>query len=624
AHPTVADNFQDGYALAGQFITAQNETEAIALLVVRLLEGDIRHQRTHFSPGAESVLRSAGLPVDVFQSVYLHPGDYVSTILSDPVRYGPWASDMQPQNAEYIFLTHLITRVMDEERVVSLYHRIREVTGWEIGYFAVDSRLFPISVQNTGIFYAPVKLSDHRVVQLPDGRVLPFEFFQILATTNRGSNIPIQFVGPGDQIQSQTIEYKPAFYNSMFYRAYIGYSPQDLGSNDTGIPGFSQAIQSFPPVPAWNLTHFRVVYRSAYYNPFTDPANHTDAWRAVNYDEALRLQADIREGIIDGTVDLSTQSAVANGVVFLRYYDGAWVNGTVWSGSTPLSGVRITVIDELGTPHSVTTTDASGHYSALVPFGDITITASVGALARATLTNSRILGSASATVTMDQAMRSPADSDGDAVPDWIITRDIQVQARTVHGTAYYDLDRNGVFGTGDVRAAGATITLSHSDFPFRTTGSVGLDGSFSIGDLPLGLYHVSIASNGRTLTGADLSPSTTSSAQDVAVPFTSIRGTTTSSLGGPVPSANLEFRDETNGTVMPVISQADGSYRIGPLLAGNYSVTASAGDLVSVPARVRAAGVDLSLDLTLVPSGTVTGRTSLFGTSRPYATLEFH
>src|SRR3989454_76068 len=32
AHPTVADNFQDGVALAGQFITAQNETAGIALL----------------------------------------------------------------------------------------------------------------------------------------------------------------------------------------------------------------------------------------------------------------------------------------------------------------------------------------------------------------------------------------------------------------------------------------------------------------------------------------------------------------------------------------------------------------------------------------------------------------
>src|SRR5439155_16033661 len=101
-------------------------------------------------------------------------------------------------------------------------------------------------------------------------------------------NIPIQFVGAGDTIQSQTIQDKPAFYNSTFYRSYVGYSPADLGSNDTGIPPFDQALQAHPPAPAWNLTHFRGVYRISYYNPFPDPANHTDAWRSMNYDEALR------------------------------------------------------------------------------------------------------------------------------------------------------------------------------------------------------------------------------------------------------------------------------------------------------------------------------------------------
>lgn len=623
AHPTVADNFQDGYALAGQFITAQNETQAVALMVVRLLEGDIRLHRSNFSPPVEAVLQGSGLPVDVFRSVFLHPGDYVSSVLSDPVRFGAWASDMQPANAQYIFLTNVITRKMDEERTVSLYHALRSVTGWEIGYFAVDSRLFPLSVQNTGIFYAPVKLSDHRVVQLPDGRVLPFEFFRILATTNRGSNIPIQFVGPGDQIQSQTIEYEPAFYNSMFYRSYVGYSPRDLGSNDTGLPGFSQALQNVPPMPAWNLTHFRVVYRSAYYNPFTDPANHTEAWRAVNYDEALRLQADIREELLSGVVDVSTQSSVANGVVFLRYYDGAWVNGTVRAGTTPLPGVRITAIDELGTPHYVTTTDAAGHYGALVPFGDITITASVGSLTRTTLVNSRILGSTSVTVTVDQAMRSPVDSDGDTIPDWLITKDIQVQGRTIHGTAYYDIDRNNAFNAGDVRASLATFTLTHQDFPFQRTAKVSLDGSFSVGDLPLGLYHTRIAVNGRTIAGPDMTPALSNTVQDLSVPFALVRGSTTSSLGGPVPSANVEFRDETNGTVIALRSQPDGSYRVGPLLAGNYSVAATAGDLAANPDRIRAAGADLSLNLTLAPSGTVMGRTRLFGTPQPFVTLEF-
>src|SRR5207247_2415712 len=346
-HPTVADNFQNGFALAGQFITAQNETEAISLLVIRLLEGDMKLHRPNFSPAVAATLSGAGLPVDVFQSVILHPADYISLVLSDPVRYGAWAQDMQPQNAEYVFLTHLLARQLDLAGAVSLYHS--------------------------------------------------------------------------------------ALYNSMFTRSCVGYAPADLGSNDTGIPGFDQALQAYPPAPAWNLTHFRVVYRSSYYNPFPDPANHTDAWRAMNYDEALRFQANITAGTLKGVVDLGTTTAVANGVVLLRYYDGAIVNGTVTAGSTPLPGVRITVTDELGTPHYLTTTDASGRYRAVVPFGDITITASSGSLTRTTLIGTRTLASAKVHVTVQQAMRSPVDANGDGVPDWLMTLALQATPADWHG-----------------------------------------------------------------------------------------------------------------------------------------------------------------------------------------------
>src|SRR2546422_597915 len=622
-HPTVADNFQNGYAIAGQFITAQNETEAISLLVVRLLEGDMKLNRPNFSPGVSATLAGAGLPVDVFRSAILHPADYISPVLSNPVLYGAWAPDMQPLNAEYVFLTHLLTRQLDLEGVVSLYRGIREATGWEIGYFAVDSRLFPISVQNTGIFYAPVKLSDHRILALPDGRILPFEFFQIYATTNRGSNIPIQDVAPGDTIQSQTIQYKPAFYNSMFYRSYIGYSPANLGSNDTGIPGFDQALQAYPPMPAWNLTHFRVVYRSSYYNPFPDPSNHTDAWRAMNYDEAQRLQANITAGTLKGVVDQGTATTVANGVVFLRYYDGAWVNGTVSAGSTPLPGVRITVTDELGTPHYVTTTDASGHYSALVPFGDITITASSGTITRTSLIGTRVLASAKVHVTVDQAMRSPADMDGDGTPDWLMTRDLQATPHAWLGTTFFDIDRNGAFGPGDVRASGAMISVTNKEFPFHRTATAALDGTYTLGDAPEGSYSVTIALQGRTLTAPGITLTGADSARDVSVPFSIVHGTTVSSLGGSIPAANVEFRDETNSTLIATTTLSDGSYRVGPLLAGNYTVTAASADPATTPTRTHTGPTDLALNLTLYPAGIAAGATNLFGNARPFATLEF-
>src|SRR5438876_874317 len=287
-HPTIADNSQACSQVSGQFITAQNEPAGIAILVRRLLEPDFRFSHRVFPPAVIAALQAAGLPVAAIRAALLRPADYISIVLAGPVTFGLWTPDLQAANALYIFLTNLLTHRLSEDRIVSLYHDVRDATGWNIGYFAVDARLFPVSATNTGIFYAPVKLSDHRVLNLPDGRVLPFEFFQILANTNRGQNIPIQFVAPGDQVQSQTIQYQSAFYNSMFYRAYIGYSPKDLNSTDTGVPGFSQALRADPPVPAWNLTHWRVVYRTAYYNPLPDPANHTGARQATNSDHARR------------------------------------------------------------------------------------------------------------------------------------------------------------------------------------------------------------------------------------------------------------------------------------------------------------------------------------------------
>ena len=622
-HPTVADNFQDGYQVSGQFITAQNESAGIAILVVRLLDADFRLNHQNFRPAVTAALQAAGLPVAAIRAALLRPADYISIVLADPVTFGLWTPDLQTANALYIFLTNLLTHRLSEDGIVSLYHDVRDATGWNIGYFAVDARLFPVSATNTGIFYAPVKLSDHRVLNLPDGRVLPFEFFQILANTNRGQNIPIQFVAPGDQVQSQTIQYQSAFYNSMFYRAYIGYSPKDLNSTDTGVPGFSQALQADPPVPAWNLTHWRVVYRTAYYNPFPDPSNHTGAWQAMNYDQAQRMQAAIQAGTIKGVVDLSTQSTVANGVVFLRYYDGAVVNGTVYAGSTPLPHVWVTVTDELGTPHYVTKSDAQGHYRAIVPFGNVTITASIGNLTRTTLVGERSLASVTLPVTIDQAMRTPADANGDGVPDWMISQDFHVASHTAQGTVFFDLNRDGSFGAMDVSAPGATVTLTHALFAFTRTVTSASDGTYSVSDLPAGSYRVSIGLDGRTIPASPLTIAQTDLTQGIAVPYAAVRGFTVSSDGGAVSSAQMQFLDQTNSTTISVTSASDGSFQVRPLLAGNYTLTATDGNLASIPERIHAANADISLNVTLLPTGTVTGATTLFGTAQPFATLNF-
>src|SRR5437879_336653 len=117
-HPTVADNFQNDYQLPGQFITAQNETDGIALLVIRLIEGDFAANNKNFRPAVTAALESAGVSSAVVRNVFLHRDAYVSVVLSDPTTFGLWAPDLQPTNAAYVFLTNLIAGHLTENSVV--------------------------------------------------------------------------------------------------------------------------------------------------------------------------------------------------------------------------------------------------------------------------------------------------------------------------------------------------------------------------------------------------------------------------------------------------------------------------------------------------------------------------
>ena len=47
-HPTVADNFQFGYQIAGNFIASQSEHEAMALLLYRLIEPEVDRSSESF------------------------------------------------------------------------------------------------------------------------------------------------------------------------------------------------------------------------------------------------------------------------------------------------------------------------------------------------------------------------------------------------------------------------------------------------------------------------------------------------------------------------------------------------------------------------------------------------
>jgi hypothetical protein len=135
----------------------QSEQDAIALFIVRTLE------KTGVSNDSiAQVIRAHGVDYPKFRDIMENPARYVEIVLNNPETYGPYDADLSIMNAKYAAARVELGKV-GTDRLVDLYHELRQMTGIEIGYFAIDSRLFPFNAQGGNIFYAPAKLSDHRI-----------------------------------------------------------------------------------------------------------------------------------------------------------------------------------------------------------------------------------------------------------------------------------------------------------------------------------------------------------------------------------------------------------------------------------------------------------------------------
>ncbi|HPP45406.1 MAG TPA: hypothetical protein PK446_06400, partial [Methanomassiliicoccaceae archaeon] len=73
-HPTVADNFQNGYQFAGSFITAGSEEDAVALMIIRLLEG------TGVTDEIAAVMNSHGVDAGKVKEIMNNPSAYIDEV----------------------------------------------------------------------------------------------------------------------------------------------------------------------------------------------------------------------------------------------------------------------------------------------------------------------------------------------------------------------------------------------------------------------------------------------------------------------------------------------------------------------------------------------------------------
>lgn len=624
-HPAVADNFQNGIEAAGHFLLAQSEDEAIAVLSIRLLEGEIRERGT-LGPAVREALEAYGLDPAFLEDVLRRPAIYAPLIRAEPERFGRWDDRLSGANARYIFLKTTLTEELDLRDQASLYRHLRQATGDAILYFAVDSRMIPFSGTNTGIFFAPVFLTDHRVRELPDGRILPVDFYRLIAVTPQG-NFELGEVPPGVPIQAVQIEYRDMFYNSMAYRIFFGPRGEALGVPEDGLPGLSgESMQAVEPRHGWNLNHFRVVYRTAYFNPFPldQVADHPEAWTALNYFDALELQARIQAGEMEGTVDLSPGSNLGTGIVFLKYHDGAILQGRVTSeAGLPLEGVRITVLDELDVPHDVALTDAQGRYEVVLPFGEIRVVASTGPLDPATATGATLLGERTFTVTEDQALRLPTDPTGEGRPGYLLSHTFVVPGASLRGQAFLDVAGDGQLGPGDEVLEGLTVRVTPTGAAPLAPVVTGEEGRYEFRDLLPGGYTLSLIRGEATVATTTVTLGRGEAAsRNLAVQAATLTGTLTDEFGEPAFGAVAEVVEEATGLRRTALANATGVYQIPGLFPGNHTLEVRTDGAGALPVRLAMeGGTTQTWDLRLEPLGEVRARSLVEFAPTPHVTL---
>ncbi len=595
-HPSVADNFQDGINPAGQFLLAQNESQAIAVLATTLVQAEQQSSHLTYLPSSlNRILASDGVNVSKFHNILVNQSADYRTVVANPQFYLPVnPSTLTDDNAMFIAMQYYLSTALPLSGVAKLYNDIMSYTGWSIGYALSDSRLFPFSGSDTGIYYAPVDLTG-RVV---DSAGVPLTYFNVTVTGSDGNTYPLGQVPADVSAVNYNINYFAPFYNSMIYHIYIGYNGTDVGLGQ-GIPGLegSTTLLSSPLMPGWMLEHFQVVYRTAYYCPQANVSASSSCLSATNYPTAVALAAKDH-----GTADTSADAYFSGGESFLEYYPGQTLIGTVTtSGGAPVAGAQVTVDDGWGIPHMTTHTANDGSFSVVLPPGNDTLNITTG---------SQNLLLQQGNITLDSIHLTVPNAVGlspDAPP---LVETFHLDPATVQGYVYWNSNNSTAYDPAtDVLAPGAQVVLWGQNGTSRLTATTDASGSFLLSNVPPGTYNYSIVYGGNNFTQSTLfvKPGQTVNATAALTPGY-LTGTVTDSSGSIVAGATVTLSN-ASGTVAQTYSNATGGYRIASVGPGNYTITAygatlgerSPGQFLVVPS----AGSSVTTPLTIVPMSTV-------------------
>ena len=594
-HPSVADNFQNGIDPAGQFLLSQNESQAIAVLVTTLLQAEQKKAGLSYLPAPISqILTRDGLPAGKVNSILVNTSADYALVVAHPERYLPVdASTLTDDNAMFLAMEYYIATTLPLAGVAQLYNDLQALTGWSISYAMSDSRLFPFGPTATGIYYAPADLT---------GRVIgaggiPTTFFNVTVVTTQGT-FPAGKVPPGASVLNYSINYFAPFYNSMIYHIYIGYNGTDIGLGP-GIPGFpGTATGSSPIMPGWMLSHFQVVYKTAYYCPQSNATSGASCFSATNYPTAVSSAA--QNG---GTADTTANAYFSGGESILQYYPGQPYRGVVQlPDGTPVSGVRVTVDDGWGIPHMTTFTAKDGSFSVILPPGSDTVNVTTGSLDGLRQQGTTLLKSVHIDVLPSIGLSFDAPT---------LVQPITLTPATFQGYVYWNANNSSAYVPSvDSLVPGAQVVLWGPNGLSKHTAIADASASFYLPNIPPGLYNYSVLYGGRNYSEGTvtLTPGLTYNATVGLSPGV-FRGTVLDANRAPVAGATVTLSN-ASGIVASTLSNDTGGYQLRTIGAGNYTLTASGpesgwrspGAYVSVTTP----GSRVTTNLTERPTSTVT------------------
>jgi len=560
-HPTVADNFQDGIPPAANFHTATSEKEGVAVWIVRLLEGNRKDNNDNaFSASVITALQKhlGNNNTANITSWMLDPALSPSQKKPIGAQYDLNLSKMMyvgvqyPENAYYHDVAKLLNDTLTDEQITWLYHDIQLATGYSIRYYGVegyDEQIFNIfaflgdksniltALRTAGkTFYNPeddfiqVKYTGYTVnddgTQGPDGE-----------WTAKQLNEMSQDDRSHVAITGTTTISKLAYFNTMFYRTYIGTPPQQ---DQNGA--YQTANQQ---IPCYAMEHFVPVYIS----PFPYYGQGKSA------------------------------------VVIAKYYEGAFFNGTVFCNNTPLPYVTTVILDDYGFPHDNVATDINGSFNLLAPGGNITLLFSYAnevLLKRITFNNTN--DSLFSPITDAEAMRRNGTN---------YTRlfNITVNLSTLEGYVYQDNDNNKIYNpNNDTAIPGVTVELS--DYYFgRSVQPTKTDqqGHYIFRNLYPSKYNISAVENNYTLLnkqGINVEPdhnmfniTKPKEANMKGVTYIDSNKDNKYTAGEETRDVNIKLTytklDGTQLLVSKVTTGADGAFAFSSLIPGTYTVNAT-------------------------------------------------